>query len=165
MTLSSRLAVMDKGRIMQIGTSTEIYEYPGNRQVAGFIGSINFFAATVLGRQDGMLRLDVPDLGGTMLAADVGGVDTGDAVTLAVRPEKLVISRNQPDETNRARGTVEGLAYFGKDSLYRIRLPGRGLVSAMSVNSRRAGEDERVADWEDQVWLSFDARSAIVLTS
>jgi len=107
----------------------------------------------------------VPDLGGEVDAAAIDGVSSGDEVTLAVRPEKLVINRARPDETNRTLGTVEGLAYFGKDSLYRVRLPGGNLVSAMSVNSRRAGENERVADWEDQVWLSFAASSAIVLTS
>ncbi|WP_347311889.1 ABC transporter ATP-binding protein [Defluviimonas sp. SAOS-178_SWC] len=163
MTLSSRLAVMDKGRIKQIGTATEVYEYPNSKFVAGFIGSINFFPATVHDTKGDTARVDVPDLGGTVEARAIPGLAAGQEITLAVRPEKIALSRKRPEEANAFAGTVQSLAYFGKDSLYRIALPSGRILSVNSVNARRVGETERVADWEDAVFLSFDPAAAILL--
>ncbi|MGB7260838.1 MAG: ABC transporter ATP-binding protein [Albidovulum sp.] len=163
MTLSSRLAVMDRGEIKQIGTATDVYEYPNSKFVAGFIGSINFFDATVREIRGDMAVVDVPDLGGTAEARTTPGLGPGQSITLAVRPEKLVLSRAQSDQTNTFAGVVQDLAYFGKDSLYRIELASGRILSVSSVNARRGGENERVADWEDAVWLSFDPTAAILL--
>ncbi len=163
MTLSSRLAVMDKGRIMQIGNATEVYEYPNSKFVAGFIGSINFFDATVRDIKGDMARVDVPELGGPVDARAIPGLVPGQPITLAIRPEKLSLSRTRTDAANAFPGTVRELAYFGKDSLYRILMPSGRILSVNSVNARRVGENERVADWEDAVWLSFDPAAAILL--
>ena len=163
MTLSSRLAVMDKGRIMQIGTANEVYEYPNSRFVAGFIGSINVLSATVREVKGDLARVDVPDLGGTVEARAIPGLALGQEITLAVRPEKIALSRTRPEAANAFAGTVQSLAYFGKDSLYRIALPSGRVLSVNSVNARRVGETERVADWEDAVFLSFDPTAAILL--
>jgi putrescine transport system ATP-binding protein len=162
MTLSDRIAVMDKGQVKQVGSPTEIYEFPNSRFVAGFIGSVNSFEATVLAREKACLRLSVPDLGGEVLARDIPGAVEGQKVTLAVRPEKMTLSKNRPEATNVFQGQVKDLAYFGKDSLYRVVLPG-ALVQAHAVNARRADEGARVADWDDDVWVSFDPSAAIVL--
>ncbi|WP_413877045.1 ABC transporter ATP-binding protein [Albidovulum sp.] len=163
MTLSSRLAVMDKGRIMQIGTATDVYEYPNSKFVAGFIGSINFLDATVRATSGETTTVDVPEFGGTVTARAIPGLVPGQAITLAVRPEKAQLSRSRPKGPNTFAGTVENLAYFGKDSLYRIKLPSGRVLSVNSVNARRAGENERVADWEDAVFLAFDPAAAILL--
>lgn len=163
MTLSSRLAVMDKGRIMQIGTATDVYEYPNSRFVAGFIGSINFFEATVRATHGETAEVDVPDLGGSVTARAIPGLAPGQPVTLGVRPEKIHLARMRHDLPNTFPGTVQSLAYFGKDSLYRIALPSGHVILVNSVNARRAGEHERVADWEDAVFLSFDPAAAILL--
>jgi putrescine transport system ATP-binding protein len=105
----------------------------------------------------------VPALGGQINARDVPGVVEGQAVTLAIRPEKLLISHEKPEGVNAVEGSVKDLAYFGKDSLYRISLPSGALVQAHAVNARRGDEAARVADWDDRVWLSFDPGAAIVL--
>jgi putrescine transport system ATP-binding protein len=163
MTLADRIAVMDKGVVRQVGSPTEIYEFPANRFVASFIGSITTFEAIVLGRQDGLLRLKVADFGTEVLARDVPGLAEGQGVTLALRPEKIAISREPPQAINLVEGAVKDLAYFGKDSLYRITLPSGALVQVHAVNTRRGDEAARVADWDDRVWLSFDPGAAIVL--
>ena len=163
MTLSDRIAVMDKGEVRQIGSPTEIYEFPNSRFVAGFIGSINTFDAIVTARDAGQLRLTLPALGAEVTARDVPHVTAGQSVTLAIRPEKIRISRDAPEGPNALRGSVKDLAYFGKDSLYRIALPSGTLVQAHAVNARRGDEGARVADWDDAVWLSFDPAAAIVL--
>ena len=162
MTLADRIAVMDKGEVKQIGSPTEIYEFPNSRFVAGFIGSVNSFEATVIGREKPHLRLSVPGLGGEVLARDVPTAVEGQKVTLAVRPEKIQLGKERSASANSFQGHVKDLAYFGKDSLYRVALPD-ALVQAHAVNARRGDEWARVADWNDDVWLSFEPASAIVL--
>lgn len=164
MTLASRVAVMDKGLIRQIGSATEVYENPNSRFVADFIGSINLFEGTVLAVDNNTARLDVPALGQTVLARADKKSSAGDKVTVAVRPEKFVVTRQKPEAVSNAiQGVVNDLAYFGKDSLYRIQLETGTVLSINVVNARRAGENERIAQWDDKVWLSFDQSSVILL--
>jgi putrescine transport system ATP-binding protein len=163
MTLSHRIAVMDRGDVRQVGSPTEIYEFPANRFVASFIGSITTFDAVVRGREGGLLRLEVPDFLSEVITREVPGLADGQKVTLALRPEKIAITRERPLDGNMVEGVVKDLAYFGKDSLYRITLPSGALVQVHAVNTRRGDEAARVADWHDRVWLSFDPAAAIVL--
>ena len=164
MILSNRIAVMDKGQVKQIGSPTEIYEYPNSKFTAGFIGSITFFDATVRQVDGALARVDVPAMKAEVTARSVPGIAAGQKITLALRPEKIAIGREKPQGPNAIHGTVSDLGYFGKDSLYKIRLESGSILSVNAVNSRRAGEEERVAVWEDEVWLSFDPASAILLT-
>jgi putrescine transport system ATP-binding protein len=164
MTLSDRIAVMDKGEVKQIGSPTEIYEFPASAFVAGFIGSVNSFDATVIAHEAPHLRLHVPALGAEVLARDLPGVTVGQKVSLAIRPEKLRLTKDHPETANAVAGHVKDLAYFGKDSLYRIALPD-ALLQAHAVNARRGDEGARVADWDDAVWVSFDPSAAIVLVA
>ena len=103
-------------------------------------------------------------IAGTVDAAGNALLTAGQAITVGIRPEKIAISREEPaGARNAMRGLVHDLGYFGKDSLYRVKLPTETILSVNSVNARRAGENERVAQWEDQVWLSFDPTSVILL--
>jgi putrescine transport system ATP-binding protein len=165
MTLASRIAVMDKGVIRQIGAPSEVYEYPKSRFVADFIGSANMFEGEVVSSSAGTIAIDVPKLGGTVEVSSSLALARGAKVSVAVRPEKISISREKPaSATNAFAGVVRDLGYFGKDSLYRVKLPTDALISVNNVNATRAQEAERVAQWEDRVWLSFDPSSTILLT-
>jgi putrescine transport system ATP-binding protein len=161
MTLADRIAVMDKGVIRQVGPPSEIYERPNSRFVAGFIGSINMFDAEAVA--DGQAcTLDVPALGGLVRVAELSA-QPGDRMSLAVRPEKIVISRERPAAAvNCLAGTVKDLAYFGKDSLYRVQLASGTLISVSSVNRAR-GDKREAPDWGEMVWLSFEPSAAILL--
>jgi putrescine transport system ATP-binding protein len=162
MTLATRIAVMDKGVVRQIGSATEVYEYPNSSFVAGFIGSINMFEGEVTAI-NGQASVTVPKLGTTILAP-AGKFSVGQKINVAVRPEKIHISRDAPAAgMNAISGTVEDLGYFGKDSLYRIKLDTGTILAVNNVNSRRAAESERVAQWEDRIWLSFEPSSVIML--
>jgi putrescine transport system ATP-binding protein len=163
MTLANRIAVMDRGRIRQVGTPTEIYEYPRTRFVADFIGSINMMEGRVVRTDTGVATIDLPDFGGTVAARAVVGLAEGAPVALALRPEKIAIARERPAGPNAVEGVVEDLGYFGKDSLYRVRLASGRVLSVLSTNARRVAENERVAQWEDRVWLGFDPSAAILL--
>jgi putrescine transport system ATP-binding protein len=166
MTLSTRIAVMNHGRIAQIGTPTEVYEFPGTRYVADFIGSINLFEGRVLREDEEVVVVDCPDLE-TELHVDHGpSVLEGQKVWLAVRPEKIAL---RPDEgqalpaANAARGMVTGLGYLGSETIYRVSLPNGRLVEATMPNLTRSAR--RTVDWDDPVTLSWDSSAGVLLTS
>jgi putrescine transport system ATP-binding protein len=161
MTLADRIAVMDRGRVQQVGRPSEVYEHPASRFVAGFIGAISQFGAVVQRVVDGGATLEVPAFGQTVQVAGAEGLVAGQAVTLALRPEKLVLHQTRPEAENLLEGAVKDLAYFGKDSLYRVTLGSGALIAVHAVNSRR--EPAGRPDWYDRVWLTFDPASAIVL--
>jgi putrescine transport system ATP-binding protein len=163
MILASRIAVMDRGKIRQIGTPTNVYEFPRSRFVADFIGSINQFAGSIEDIEQDLAVIATPETGGHIVAQCIDGLAKGATVAVAVRPEKIRIERVRPaTSVNAFRGRVLDLGYFGKDSLYRVQLDSGAILRVNRVNDRRAGESERVA-WEDEVWLSFEPHSAIVL--
>ena len=164
MTLSDRIAVMDRGEVKQVGSPIEVYEYPTSRFVAGFIGSITAFEARVAALTSDQAQVEVQAFGTTITARAIPGLVAGQKVTLAIRPEKLAISHDRPAGSNVIAGVVKDLAYFGKDSLYRITLPSGDLVSVHAVNARRGDGGAKAADWYDKVWLSFDPNAAILLT-
>lgn len=163
MTLANRIAVMDKGVIRQVGSPTEIYEFPRSKFVADFIGSVNLFPATTGASTKGQVLCDVPALAANLTAA-TAGAPAKLQVSVAFRPEKVMISRSKPKNAeNVLTGVVQDLGYFGKDSLYRVKLDSGAIISVNSVNARRAAESERVAQWEDRVWLTIDPSAILVL--
>jgi putrescine transport system ATP-binding protein len=165
MTLATRIAVMDHGRICQIGTPTEIYEFPRSRFVADFIGSTNLFEGTVKAARKGLVEVECPAAGCAFEAADPRPLAAGRQVWVAVRPEKIAIDRTRPRgaRANAVEGRVLDLGYFGKDSLYRVRLATGTLVRVSRPNERRLAEEERSVDWDDRVWLTWQPRSVILL--
>jgi putrescine transport system ATP-binding protein len=164
MTLSDRIAVMDKGEIKQVGTPTEIYEFPKSKFIASFIGSITTFPARVHSPGQDETTIEAEAFGGKITARSIEGLRKGQELTLALRPEKIMISKTKPKTANVFAGEVKDLAYFGKDSLYRIKLASGQLLAVHAVNSQRAGEAERTANWGEKVWIGFEPPSAILLT-
>jgi putrescine transport system ATP-binding protein len=161
MTLADRIAVMDKGQVRQVGPPANVYEHPASRFVANFLGSMSQFQATVALVSGAQVTLDVPAFGGTVQATAIPDLVRGEPVTLAIRPEKLTIHDTRPESANLIEGQVKDLAYFGKDSLYRITLPSGQLMSVHAVNATR--KSDKRPDWDDKVWISFDPASAILL--
>jgi putrescine transport system ATP-binding protein len=164
MALSTRIAVMNRGRIVQTGTPTDIYEYPNCRFSADFIGSINLFEGTVDSAADGRVTV-ATEQAGPLVVAHAGPVAPGTPVSVAVRPEKIAIGREPPlGAANMLQGMVYDLGYFGDRSLFRVRLGNGRLVSVSRQNDRRGREEDRPVDWDDRVWLSWSPAAALLLT-
>jgi len=164
MALSTRIAVMNRGRIVQVGTPTDIYEYPNCRFSADFIGSINLFDGTVESVADGRVTVATGQAG-PLVVAHAGAVAPGTPVSVAVRPEKIAIGREPPQgAANTLQGMVYDLGYFGDRSLFRVRLGNGRLVSVSRQNERRGREEDRPVDWDDRVWLSWSPAAALLLT-
>lgn len=163
MTLSSRMAVMDNGRFQQVGTPKEIYEFPANRFVAEFIGTINTFKGRVAAVADDGIKVFSTEAGVTLTALGKQLVEEGQQIDVAIRPEKIFVSKEKPDNDDDVciEGVVDDLGYLGNRSLYRIRLESGKIVQVSSQNRRRSVT--RFLEWEDKVWISWRARSAVVL--
>jgi spermidine/putrescine transport system ATP-binding protein len=123
LTMADRLAVMHAGRVLQVGSPTEIYERPTTRFVASFIGETNFFSGPVLGRQKELLAVQLPHAVLQVWANPDVRVSPGDLVTLAVRPEKIVLCLTPlPDHHNCLSGVIDESLYLGPDTRYVVRL-------------------------------------------
>ena len=163
MTLSSRIGIMDSGKIVQVGTPNEIYEYPGTRYVADFIGSINLFDGNVVEDEADHVRIQSEDTDATLYIDHGVAVTEGSRVGVAVRPEKMKLTRTRPDQAdNVAEGIIDEVAYMGNLSVYRVRLKSGKIVKATLPNLDR---DTEQFVWDEQVYVSWKPKSGLVLLS
>jgi putrescine transport system ATP-binding protein len=163
MTLASRIAVMADGRIAQVGTPGEVYEYPVSRYVASFVGNINVIEGVVTRCEGGRAALHCEAMNAELTAVCEDSFAPGSAVSLAVRPEKITISRTPPEGNDRnvVRGVVRDLGYFGDQSLYRVKLASGTILQVSAQNLRRTAR--LTVEWDDEVYLSWEVASTIVL--
>ncbi len=162
MTMADRIAIIDKGEVMQVATPAEVYEAPGSRFVAGFVGNVNMFEGTVSASDAGVARIKGQS-GAEILVENAGDAVTGNAVSFAIRPEKIKVSSRRPEGVaNAMEGEVYDLAYLGDMTVYHVRLDDGQLVKASALNSARASDD--ALSWNDRAWISFPPDAGIVLT-
>jgi putrescine transport system ATP-binding protein len=163
MTLSSRIGLMNHGEIVQVGTPTEIYEYPTSRFVSEFIGSVNMFEGRLVEDEPSFVRIEADDLEQPIYVDHGVSSAPGATVWAAVRPEKVHMSRERPEGAdNWTAATVRDIAYMGDLSVYLLRLPSGKVVRVTQPNVYRHA-DERVT-WDEQVYLHWDASSPVVVT-
>lgn len=166
MTLSTRIAVMDAGKFVQIGTPTQVYESPHNRFVADFFGTMNFFNATVTKADNSAQTVTVTlEKTGTEVQATTDQkYVAGDKITIAVRPEKITVSQSRPDGPNMTitKGTIEDLAYYGNRSVYRVRSQSGRVIQVSAQNYQRS--EQLLLEWDDEVFLSWDSSCNVVLS-
>ena len=163
MALSTRIAVMNRGQVVQVGTPSEIYEFPQSRFVADFIGTTNLFEGTVNATQPGHIVVRSTEAGCDLIVDETGRFGSGQRVWVALRPEKIRLSK-QPlggDRVNQMKGTVWELGYLGNRSTYRIKTETGKLVTVFAQNERRTSEWS--IDWSDEVYLSWTANCAVLL--
>jgi putrescine transport system ATP-binding protein len=164
MTLSTRMAVMDQGRVQQVGTPTEVYEFPRTRFTADFIGSINMFEGTVEAVRDGRVRIAAEGVPCGLEVDSPVQVRGGQPVWFSVRPEKLRVRRDDGGDlpaTNALRGTVRDVAYMGDTSIFRIDCGVGELVEVLQPNVLRSRKRE--IDWDDPVIVEWTPDAGLVL--
>jgi putrescine transport system ATP-binding protein len=138
MSMASRIAVMDRGKIAQLGPPAEVYEHPGSRFVAGFLGAVNLLNARVTAFESGTASLECAEAGVALSLAHERPLVPGTLVTVAVRPEKLLLgSTANPAWANALSGTVHGVAYRGEASDIEIALANGKVMRATIANADR----------------------------
>jgi putrescine transport system ATP-binding protein len=160
MTVADRIAVMDRGRLMQVAPPAEIYERPNSRWVADFLGEVNLFEGRL---GDDGLSVEGTAAGRVRVAAQAGA-EPGQVVWAAVRPEKLRIAAapQSAGDDNSVPATVVDVAYLGDTSLYKLRIRDGSQVKAAVANIGPPAASALAVD--QQVWLSWPREAAIVLT-
>ena len=162
MTVASRVAVMDHGRMIQVDTPDRIYETPNSVYVADFIGDVNIVEGTAAAKGDGKVAIAWAE-GQPDISASIGeAVAPGTKVHFAIRPEKVAIASEKPEgRANVIEGTVHDIAYLGNISTYKVEVAGGRMIKAQVANDRRIAR--RDISWDDKVWLSFTDTAGVVL--
>ena len=163
MTVASRVAVMDHGKIIQVATPAGIYETPNSVYVADFIGDVNLIEGSATPGTDGSVEIGYAEGVAPIKAKTTTDIHKDQKVWFAIRPEKIIVGTEpDPDRVNQLHGKIEDIGYLGNVSTYHVRLNTGELMSAQMTNSRRLAR--RDFTWEDDVWLSFTDTAGVVLT-
>jgi ABC-type Fe3+/spermidine/putrescine transport system ATPase subunit len=159
--MATRIAVMDKGAVQQVATPSELYEHPRTKFVADFIGKVNLLDAAVKGKKAKALSLDAKGIGKFEIGFDK---EAGSAVTIALRPEKLNLTKEKPSAKGEIAmaGTVKDVAYYGDTSQVIVTVADNtDLEVSVQNDSRLGGAGVKVGQ---KIWASFNPEDAIVLT-
>lgn len=163
LTMSDRIAVMSKGKYLQIDTPNKLYEAPKSRDVAAFIGNMNFFDATVSATKGKSATVDAGALG--KISADMGDETfvKGDKVLIAIRPEKLSLAEKKPrDGQNAVPGMLDTAAYLGERSHFYVSIDGLDQRIAVSAQNAKRLLDG-IGDQQRPIWLCWPSESVILL--
>jgi spermidine/putrescine ABC transporter ATP-binding subunit len=173
LAIASRIAVMNKGSIAQIGTPSDLYEFPASRFVADFIGSVNMFEGTLLDDKPDEATVVCPDLDPHRIHVPhaVLGQEKS-PVWVAIRPEKMNLHKDAdvpptvpecPEAHNVARGEIKEISYLGDISIFHVLLANGRLVRISRSNRSRFDQDN--FGWGEKVWVSWAGSSPVVLQS
>ena len=170
LSVSDRIAVMNQGKVLQIGTPYEIYESPATDFVARFIGETNLFPAVVKQctplENYYMTTLDIPALGAEIKVTDDDNLPVGQHVSFTVRPEKLKITGHQPTRVgkniNLFSGIVEEPVYSGFQSKYYVSLENGTVIKVIQQHANYMDEGPEI-DWKDQVFVSWSAEDGYIV--
>jgi len=164
MSLSDRIAVMDSGRIEQVGSPAEIYEAPRTSFVAAFIGDTNFLEGEVTGLlEKEYCQVKIADIPGVICFNDKS-MKLGNPVYLSIRPEKIHISRDKPEEShlrNMLPAVVEDMIYLGSTTKYWVKT--HGLRVQVLRQHFRFFLDEKPIRWNDDVWIWWHGDDGFML--
>ncbi|MDR0997511.1 MAG: ABC transporter ATP-binding protein [Treponema sp.] len=180
LSVSDRIAVMNQGDVLQVGTPYEIYESPATDFVARFIGETNLFDASVVkvekiapppasaansGGTEYMAELDVPDLG-RIKVTTVDEIKAGQKVSFTIRPEKIVISKERPatkrEDINLLQGTVDEPIYSGFQTKFYIKTQSGVLIRVVKQHAKYSDEGPDIV-WKEDVYISWSAHDGYVV--
>ena len=164
MTVASRVAVMDEGRLIQVDTPDRIYEAPNSVYVADFIGDVNIIQGRT-NQQGDRVNISWSEGQPPIIGTSSSNFGKDQSVHFAIRPEKISIWSDRPtasdDRANIVQGQIVDIAYLGNISTYHVKLPNGQMLKAQTANTRRIAR--RKFTWDDTVWLSWSATGGILL--
>ncbi|HOO73459.1 MAG TPA: ABC transporter ATP-binding protein [Spirochaetota bacterium] len=164
MSISDYIAIMNRGKIEQHGTPAQVYEAPTNSFVAAFIGDTNFFETEITAIEGSYCRLNITDFDDNIIVYNDKNFHMKSRVYLSIRPEKFVISFDEPEhhnKLNRVRGTVEEIIYMGTHTTYWVR------VGDYRIQVRQSHDrfllDQRIIERGNDVFISWHADNCYIL--
>jgi putrescine transport system ATP-binding protein len=162
MTVAHRIGVMEGGRIEQVATPRELYEAPNSRWIAEFVGDVNMFEGEVASREAGRLTISTEDAG-AIVAAEPRQPITTTAICVAIRPEKVKLSRRGPvseagnaHAVNRLEGIITEVNYLGGLTTYKVKLDSGAVLRSSMANTARLEFDAYMASQRVVAWFTPD---------
>ena len=162
MTMADRIGVMDRGRLEQVATPRELYEAPASRWIAEFVGDVNLFEGQLESREAGRLAISARDAG-TIFVAEPRQPVTKTSLCIAIRPEKIKLSRRGPvsdgaatHAINRLEGVVTDVSYLGGITTYKVKLDSGAVVRSSMANTTRIDVDAYSASHRVVAWFTPD---------
>ena len=165
MTMATRVAIMSDGKLRQVGTPREIYDYPNSRFTAEFIGETNLISGTVIE--------DAPDSCVIASKELVNPIRSGHGITgpadqdvwVSLRPEDVNLSRSKPtNDFNWEEGKVKEIAYLGSFAVYHVALPSGKIIKSTVASSRWYLAEETPPTWDETVYVSWRSNMPVPLT-
>ena len=161
MTVSSRVALMDEGKMVQVATPSQIYEAPNSIYTADFIGDVNIISGTAK-PESRQISIVWDAEHAPIIAPSDASFGTDDTIHFAIRSEKVGISAEKPAASeNSYQGKILDIAYLGNISTYHVELPSGHIIKAQTANTQRLSE--RGLTWEDTVWVYFQGSAGVLL--
>jgi spermidine/putrescine ABC transporter ATP-binding subunit len=167
LSMACRIGVINKGQVAQLATPSDLYEYPANRFVADFIGSVNIFEGRLTIDEPERAVVSCPEVGDVYINHGVTGPHEA-AVWVAVRPEKITlcklgeaVARDAPEGHNVAEGEITGMSYLGDCTLYEIKLASERMIRVSRANISRFDQEDFT--WGDKVSMHWHSSSPVVL--
>ena len=165
--MASRIGVINKGQVAQLATPSDLYEYPANRFVADFVGSVNIFEGRLTIDEPERATVDCPEIGPIFLNHGVTGPHEA-TVWVAIRPEKMHLCKpgqaqalDAPDGHNTGHGEIVGMSYLGDSTLFEVKLAGGRMIRIRRANLSRFDQEDFT--WGDKVSLNWHPSSPVVL--
>jgi putrescine transport system ATP-binding protein len=162
MTMADRIGVMDRGRLEQVATPRELYEAPASRWIAEFVGDVNLFEGQLESREAGRLAISARDAG-TIFVAEPRQPVTKTSLCVAIRPEKIKLSRRGPvsdgaatHAINRLEGVVTDVSYLGGITTYKVKLDSGAVLRSSMANTTRIDVDAYSASHRVVAWFTPD---------
>jgi len=162
MTMSSRIGLMNDGRLEQVDAPRRLYEFPTTRYAATFIGLVNLFEGQVISQQDDLLTLHCDHTEGDIVVKHSQPLTPGMDIVVAIRPEKIQLVSESGNHTNRIKGVIRDIAYLGDVSIYHVELASGMRVKFTQPNVQALAEQP--LNWDQEVLLGWQTNSCNVLT-
>lgn len=166
MTMASRIAIMSDGQLKQVGTPSDIYDYPNSRFTAEFMGETNILPGKVSEDDVDHVIIHCPDLAQPVfLGHGITGPED-QKIWLSIRPEDINIHRTRPEgEYNWAAGMVKEIAYLGSFGIFHVQLPSGKIIKSQVLSSYWEQNNIPMPTWDEKVYISWPDNQASPLNS
>lgn len=163
MTMSDRIAVMSEGKVLEVGTPTQLYDRPKTHFVADFLGSMNFFDGRVEEIVNEMALIETKQVGKIRLRKNDLPIECGNDVVVAIRPENVTVSTRQlDDDINTVKGRINTAAFLGDRSHLYVSVNGSS-DTVLTLMQNLGGAASRIGSQTDEIWLNWSDDAGILL--
>ena len=161
--MSDRIAVMNEGKVLEVGAPTQLYDRPKTHFVAGFLGSMNFFDGQIKDIADTVAQVETEHLGLISVKKGDLPIASGKKVVVGIRPENVAVSTDQiQGDTNSVKGRIDNAAFLGDRSHIYVSVNG-GSSTVLTLMQNLKGAASQISGQENDVWLNWNYDAGILL--